>query len=217
MTDERRGATRERRRKAPEGAQPDRAGTILNAALAVFAEKGFAAARVEDVAARAGIAKGTVYLYFESKEALFKGLVRSMAAHPLGRIGMLAASHDGTTEDLLRAVFGVIRREILETDRRFIVRLILTEAHRFPEIAAFYYDEVVSQAIGLFRAIVERGIGRGEVNNDTLIRFPQLVVAPFLTAVLWQGLFDRAAPLDVEGLFQAHLNILFTALRSDGS
>ncbi|MGH8503761.1 MAG: TetR/AcrR family transcriptional regulator [Gammaproteobacteria bacterium] len=194
--------------------QAERVEEILGAALGVFMEKGFAAARIEDVAARAGIGKGTVYLYFKSKDALFKALVRTVAGPPLHKIEALLDGYDGPTEALLQGAIGVIKREVLDTDRKFIVRLVLTEAHRFPEIAAFYYEEVVSRALTLLRAVAERGVARGEFTHDALIRFPHLIVAPFLLAVLWGGLFERLAPLDVEKLLQAHVELLVRGLRA---
>lgn len=197
--------------------QMERSETILDAALAEFIEKGYAAARIEDVAARAGIAKGTVYLYFESKEALFKALIETAAAPPIGKLQALLPGYEGSAEALLRAAIGIVKREVLDTDRKFIVRLVLTEAHRFPEIAAFYHEEVISRALGLLRAIAERGVTSGEFTHDTLIRFPQIFVAPFLLAVIWGELFERYAPLDVEDLFQAHIDLLIRGLRGEKS
>lgn len=197
--------------------QTERSETILDAALAEFIEKGYAAARIEDVAARAGIAKGTVYLYFESKEALFKALIETAAAPPIGKLQALLPGYEGSAEALLRAAIGIVKREVLDTDRKFIVRLVLTEAHRFPEIAAFYHEEVISRALGLLRVIAERGVTSGEFAHDTLLRFPQLFVAPFLLAVIWGELFERYAPLDIEGLFQAHTDLLVRGLRGEKS
>jgi AcrR family transcriptional regulator len=208
---------RKRRARARPVPQEERAEEILRAALGVFLEKGFAAARIEDVAARAGIAKGTVYLYFDSKDALFKALLQSAAAPPLGKVEALLDGYEGSAEALLRAAIDIIKREILGTDRKLIVRLVITEAHRFPEIAAFHYEEVVSRIMGLLRRLVERGVASGEFAHDALVRFPHLVIAPLLLAVVWEALFERQAPLDVDGLFEAHVNLLVRGLRKEGA
>ena len=197
-----------KRSRAPAVPQAERAQEILSAALRVFIEKGFAAARIEDVAREAGLAKGTLYLYFDSKVALFKGLIQTAAAVPIGKVQALLNATEAPTDEVLRAVIGVIKREIFATDRKLIVRLVLTEVHRFPELADFYYVNVVSRAMQILRAILERGLERGEIADDSLVRFPQLIIAPFLVGIMWQALFDRQAPLDVEGLMQAHLDIL---------
>lgn len=170
---------------------------------------------MEDVAREAGIAKGTVYLHFDNKEALFKALIRSATAAPIGRIEELLESYEGSTEALLRTMLDVIKREILETDRRLVVQLVLTEGHRFPEVADFYYAAVVSRAIGFLRAIIERGVARGEFADNALVRFPQLVIAPFLVAVMWQGLFEQRAALDADGMIRAHLDLLMRALKRE--
>lgn len=203
---------KKRRRRAPAMAPEKRIETILEAARAVFIEKGFAAARIEDVAARAGIAKGTVYLHFDSKEGLFKALIKSITTPPIGRMETLLQDDSLASTELLHRFLGILRSEILGTERRFVLRLLLTEGHNFPEIAAFYHDEVLARVIPLLRGIVERGVERGEFARDTLARFPQLFAAPMLLAVMWEGLFGRTDPLDVDGLMQAHLDLLLHGL-----
>ena len=190
---------------------------ILDAALDVFAEKGFAASRLDDVAARAGIAKGTIYLYFASKEALFEGLIRSSIVLPIEAVRHELLSRDLPAEASLRFLFAWMRRELLGTRRKEIVRLVLSEAGRFPALAEFYHREVVSRGMGLFREIAERAAARGEFSGDELARFPQLVIAPGLVAILWTWLFDRFEPLDVAGLLDAHLAVLMRALKGRDS
>lgn len=195
-------------------APQDRSKAILEAALAVFIDKGFAAARIDDVAKRAGIAKGTVYLYFDGKEALFKELIRSVTAPPTKHLQALLRDDTRTSGELLAQALQILRREILGTERRFVLRLLLTEGQNFPEIAAFYHDEVVAKAMGLLRAIAERGVARGEFARDALARFPQLFAAPMLLAIIWEGLFGRRDPLDVDGLLAAHLDVLLHGLEA---
>src|SRR5919199_3891638 len=190
---------------------------ILDAALDVFAEKGFAASRLDDVAARAGVAKGTIYLYFASKEALFEGLIRASIVLPIEAVRQEVLARDLPAEAILRFLFAWMRRELLGTRRREIVRLVPSEAGRFPALAEFYHREVVSRAMGLLREVAERAAARGEFQGDELARFPQLAIAPGLVAILWSWLFERFEPLDQEGLLDAHLAVLMRAFKGRGS
>jgi AcrR family transcriptional regulator len=189
--------------------------TILDAALDVFAEKGFAEARLDDVAARAGVAKGTIYLYVASKEALFEALIHSGIAVPIEAIEEKVLALDLPAEATLRMLFAFLRQEVLGTRRKEIVGLILSEAGRFPELAAVYHREVVSRGMRLIRRIAEKAVARGEFRSDELARFPQLAIAPGLLALIWTNLFQHLEPLDVEGMFEAHLGLLMRALKGE--
>jgi AcrR family transcriptional regulator len=189
--------------------------TILDAALAVFSEKGFAEARLEDVAARAGIGKGTIYLYVSSKQALFEELVRSGIGAPIQAMEAKVQALDVPVETVLRTLFAFFRVEILGTQRKDIIRLLLSEAGRFPDIAELYHREVVTRGLRMLRAIAQQAVARGEFRSDELVRFPQLAVAPALVAILWGHLFERFESLDAEALFEAHLALLMRALRSE--
>jgi AcrR family transcriptional regulator len=201
-----------RRRRAPSLPPEERMEGILRAAADVFTEKGFAAARIEDVAVRAGIAKGTVYLHFASKEALFKALIETTVAPSVGHMEDLLHDERIASADLLRRVLGVVRGEILGTDRRRIVRLVISEGHRFPDVARVYHDQVIRRAMDLVRKIVERGIARGEFDRDELLRFPQLFAAPLLVALVWEGLFEPREPLDADAMLDAHLDLVLRGL-----
>jgi AcrR family transcriptional regulator len=185
---------------------------ILDAALEVFIEKGFADARLDDVAARAGVAKGTIYLYVASKEALFEALVHSRIAVAIEAIEEKVLALDLPVEATLRMLFAFFRQEVLGTRRKEIIRLILAESGRFPEIAAVYHREVLSRGMRLLRAIARKACERGEFRSDELERFPQLAVAPAIVALLWLNLFQHFESLDVEGMFEAHLQLLMRAL-----
>jgi AcrR family transcriptional regulator len=201
-----------RRRRNGEGA-PDRREAILAAALDEFSARGFAAARLDDVARRAGVAKGTIYLYFRDKEALFQDLVRSV-------IGPLIARFEASAEIDLPArlvaerIVDMFVREIYGTRRKDVIRLIIAEGPRFPKLAEFYYREVISRVIAAVRALLRRAAERGEIPADALARFPQLLVAPGVVAIVWSGLFDRFEPLDVAALMRTHLDLLFGERRS---
>jgi AcrR family transcriptional regulator len=188
---------------------PDRREAILDAALDVFSAQGFAAARLDDVAAQAGVAKGTLYLHFRSKQDLFEQLVIHAVKPVLDSAGLLATDPDRPMRDVVASLHHLFRREVLGTRRKEILRLVLAEGPRFPAIAAFYHREVVTRGLGLIRRLAERGVARGEIRSDAIARFPHLVFAPLLLAVLWDGLFSQLEPLDVEGLLEAQRRLVF--------
>ena len=202
---------RSRARSAEE--REARLQAILDAALDVFGQKGFAETRLEDVAARAGIGKGTIYLYVSSKQALFEALVRSGIAAPIEKLEARIMALDRPVEDTLRLLLTFLRTEVLATRRIEIVRLLIAEAGRFPEIARFYHDEVVARGLRILRSIAERAVERGEFRSDELVRFPQLAVAPGVVAILWAHLFQPFDPLYIEAMFEAHLALLMRALK----
>ncbi len=181
--------------------------SIVKAALAEFCARGFAATRIDDVAARAGVAKGTIYLHFDDKEALFREIVATMLV-PLIAV-LEAPPADIPIREVLGRFFDLFVEEVYATERRNVLRLVMTEGPRFPELAEFHYRNVVARAIAAMRALLQRAHARGELKNDALVRFPQLIVAPGLVAIIWSGLFDRFSPLDVSAMMRAHLDLLF--------
>jgi AcrR family transcriptional regulator len=188
--------------------QVERREAILAAALEEFSASGFAATRLEDVARRAGVAKGTIYLYFRDKESLFQELVRAMLG-PLVRTIEAAPMADLSARAVAEAIADMFAREIFGTRRKDVIRLIIAEGSRFPKLAEFYYHEVIERVVIAVRALLTRAVARGELRNDALARFPQLLIAPALVAIVWNGLFDRFNPLDVRALMRAHIDLLF--------
>jgi AcrR family transcriptional regulator len=181
---------------------------ILAAALEEFSAQGFAAARLDDVAARAGVGKGTIYLHFRDKEALFQELVTTMLVPFIANLE--AAPPAGLPiRTVLERLIDRFVREIYGTERRKLIRLVMTEGPRFPQLAGFHYEHVVKRALAAMRVLLEGAHLRGELPNDALLRFPQLVIAPGMMAIVWSGLFDRFAPLDVAALMRAHLDLIF--------
>jgi AcrR family transcriptional regulator len=185
---------------------------ILAAALDEFSARGFEAARLDDVAKRAGVAKGTIYLYFRDKESLFEELISAMLAPLVATIEGIGAA-DVPMALISEHIVDMFVREIYETRRKEVIRLILTEGRRFPQIAEFYYREVLSRIIAAVRALLKRAAARGEVPPG-LVDFPQLIAAPGLVAVIWSGLFDRFEPLDVRAMMKTHVELLFGSRRS---
>ena len=181
---------------------------ILDAALDEFAAQGFAATRLDDVAKRAGVAKGTIYLHFRDKETLFQEIIRSVLS-PVVTTVESAMQVDIPIRVISGQLVEVFVREIYGTRRKDVIRLIISEGARFPSIGEFYYREVLSRVFAALRALLARAAARGEIKGDALIRFPQLMGAPVILAVVWNGLFDRFEPLDVRAFLNAHLDVLF--------
>jgi AcrR family transcriptional regulator len=208
-------SSRARYRSATSPPQPNKRGTrkierrdaILAAALDEFSAQGFAAARLEDVAKRAGVAKGTIYLHFADKETLFQELIRAELSPVVGML--VQASHaDVPLRQVTGQLIEVFVREIFETRRKDVIRLVLTEGPRFPKLAEFYYREVISRALEAIRTMLRRAFERGELKSDALVRFPQLLPAPGIVAIVWSGLFSEFEPLDVRGMMRAHFDVL---------
>lgn len=192
-------------------ASAQRRQAILDAALDVFAAQGFAAARLDDVAAEAGVAKGTIYLFFADKEALFEQLLIGAVAPVLAKVEALANVKSMPFDNVLAALFAFFRAELLGTKRREVIRLVLMEGRRFPRIAEIYHREVIAKGLALISKIARQARMRGELTSDDLISFPHLVFAPLVMSLIWDGLFSKSEPLDVEGLLAAHRRLLTNA------
>jgi AcrR family transcriptional regulator len=186
---------------------------IIEAALDEFVARGFTATRLDDIASRAGVAKGTIYLHFKDKESMFEELIRTAMVPLIGRLAAPPAMA-GSVRDVIEAFAQMFIREVASTRRGEIIRLIVSEGPRFPAITDFYYREVVSRGLAGMRALIEIAIARGEIKHKDLARFPQLLVAPAIVAVVWQSLFSRHAPLDTNEMFRTHLDLIFGERRT---
>ena len=198
---------------APASSRAERAAerraAIVAAALDEFIARGFTATRLDDVAKRAGVAKGTIYLHFKDKETLFEELVRTAIVPVVDR--MTTPPIGGSVREALEAFAKTFLREVVATRRADIIRLIVAEGPRFPAIADFYYREVISRGLAAMRGLIEIGIARGEIRLGELKNFPQIVVAPAIVAIVWKSLFERHAPLDANEMLRVHLDLIFGA------
>ncbi|MCC5886339.1 MAG: TetR/AcrR family transcriptional regulator [Gammaproteobacteria bacterium] len=175
-----------------------RPGEILDAALAEFALNGFAATRLDDVAKRAGITKGTVYLYFDSKEALFRALLEQESGRNFAEIDGLLDGYTGPADKLLQLLIRQAGVRLIASDLRHLIRLLIAEGPRFPDLLAFHHAEVISRGRRLIERVLRYGIERGEFRDNGLVKFPQIIVAGPMLAMLWQSLFAEFEPLDLE-------------------
>lgn len=177
-------ASEPQRRTRRKNARP---GELLAAALDLFVEKGYAATRVEEVAARAGVSKGTLFLYFASKEDLFKAVVRENIAGRFAEWQLELDAFEGDSEALLRHCYAVWWQRIGSTKAAGITKLMCSEARNFPALAHFYHQEVMLPGAALVRRILERGIARGEIRPLDLDTGIYLVLAPMMFLAFWKN------------------------------
>jgi AcrR family transcriptional regulator len=170
---------RERRKEA-------RPGELLDAALDLFVEKGFSATRVEEVAARAGVSKGTLFLYFQSKEDLFKAVVRENIANKFPTWQEEFITFEGSSADMLRYALVSWWERIGNTRASGITKLVMSEAQNFPEIAEFYQEEVIKPGNAMIRRILERGVQSGEFRDIDLEQSVHIIVAPMIFLMMWK-------------------------------
>jgi AcrR family transcriptional regulator len=167
---------------------------LLNAALELFVQKGFSATRSEEVAARAGVSKGTLYLYFPSKEELFKAVVRNNLSALIATGQQVADQFDGPSEQLLRLLLQAWWSRVGDTSAGGIFKIIVSEVGNFPELAQFYNDEVIRPAQRLIAGTLQRGIDRGEFRPLPLPETTHLLIAPLLFRALHRHSLGHCAP-----------------------
>ena len=191
---------------------------ILDAALKVFAEKGYAGARMEDIAARAGVTKGTIYLYFENKEAVFKTLVRESIGTTLSEVTANVREYQGSAKDLLRFALTAMAHLLTTSDRVVLPKIIIGESGNFPELARFYREEIIDKGLALMSGLIARGIAQGEFRAVPVEHAVRLCVAPVLLGAMWRTTFAQfdAEPYDYKGLIDTHLDVLFRGLAAEG-
>ncbi|WP_375461282.1 TetR/AcrR family transcriptional regulator [uncultured Enterovirga sp.] len=200
-------------RKRASGAAARRE-AIVSAALAEFSEKGFAATRMDDVAKRAGVAKGTIYLNFTDKQALFEGILQQVLSSAVDRIATERPEPDENTGAFLRRVVVPILAGLPGSSRGEVIRLMISEGARVPDLASIYFRTVMAPGLAALQDLGGRATARGEAGGEVLARFPQLLFAPALVGIVWTSLFDRHLPLDVAGLVEAQLDLIFPKDRS---
>ena len=187
---------------------------LLEAAFAVFVEKGFADARLDDIAAKAGVSKGTIYLYFDSKEAIFKDMIGRVADAKLELVSQLVEAHQGSFAALLRQLAGLMAAHIAQPPLVHFPRLIIGESRRFPELAAFYLESAISRARKVLMRIVERGQEAGEFRPIPPRHVAHLFISPLLFVPIYKTVFEPHEPeaFDLAGHVSAHLDIFLRGI-----
>lgn len=188
---------------------------IMAAGLKAFSESGFAGTRLEDVADAAGVSKATIYLYFDSKADLLKAILRELVSPRMGEMEVIIKSFDGSSFDLLRAVYARATSVISSPDVRPILRLVVAEAGNFPDIAEFYREEIAFRGLYALAHLIERGIERGEFRPCDPIATVQSVIFPLLMNALATEVFGPMPEFATERFFPSHLDFILRGLAAD--
>ncbi len=190
---------------------------LLAAALDLFVERGYAATRLEDVAAQAGVSKGTLYLYFANKEELFKAVVRENVLPALGEAEETASQFEGSSADLFQKIMMGWWERIGNTKLSGITKLMMAESGNFPEVAKFYHEEVISRANAMIIRMLERGIACGEFRKVDTSQVTNVVVAPMLMLTMWKHSFSacQMEPISPREYLQCYFDLLLHGLLND--
>ncbi|HEX7761468.1 MAG TPA: TetR/AcrR family transcriptional regulator [Caulobacteraceae bacterium] len=205
------GQPRWRRRKQARPAE------IISAALSVFAEKGFAAARLDEIAARAGVSKGAVYLYFETKEDLFRAVVHEAVAPNIDAIETAVAAYEGDFSTLAALIMANITRIATGGPVGGVAKMVIGESRNFPELAKVWHDALVSPALAVLAGAIARAQARGEVKPGDPRAYALGIVSPMLMGVLWRETFEPvgAPPFDLPALSQQHLRTVLGGMLTE--
>ena len=194
----------------------DRPGEILFAALQVFSSKGFAAARLDEVAKKAGVSKGTLYLYFESKQALFKAVVTEFVLPQIQQAEEHAESYQGPIRDLMMNLLQHWQTHVLQTELAGIPKMIIAEASNFPELAEFYVENVVNRVLAFISKLIQLGIDRNEFRHCDPVNTARAFLTPMVFSAIWQhsmSVFDKG--FDTKDYLDTHIEIILDGLTKD--
>jgi AcrR family transcriptional regulator len=192
----------------------DRPREICTAALDVFSEKGFAAARVDEIARRAGVSKGTLYLYFKDKEDLFRAVVRDTVAPNIDTVRAMVEGVDLPFAEVIRMFLPRFAALTTQVPVGAVAKMVIGESRNFPELAKVWHDEVVSKALGLIAGLIERAQAKGEVRAGDSRLHAFTLMGPMMMGVLWRETLQPAggAPLDLDALARQHAETVLAGL-----
>ena len=195
----------------------DRPAEITQAALAAFAENGYAATKVDEVAKRAGVSKGLLYLYFKTKEDLFKAVIRSFLSPRIDALIDNIEHSELSAEEFMRGPFLTFATSLPKSPAKILVRLMIAEGPKHPDLFAWYWENVVSRALDALRILIRRGVDNGEFRESSLNEFPQLLVAPVFFSMIWTIVFQPHSNLDTDRFIEAHVNLVLDSIRAKSS
>lgn len=186
---------------------------IAEAAFEAFAENGYAATRVEEVAKRAGVSKGLMYLYFKTKEELFKAVVKNIVVRRVDALIETVQSTELSSEAFLRGPLLDFMKRVPGSPVAIVIRLLISEGQRHPDLVDYYYENVVTKGLAAITHFVDRGVERGEFRASTVSEMPHLFIAPVMLSVIWRILFDKQA-LDTDKLIETQIDMLLTQIKA---
>ena len=191
----------------------DRPQEITEAAFEVFAEEGYAAARVEEVAKRAGVSKGLTYLYFKTKEELFKAVVKSVVVRRVDALVEAVETTELSSEEFIRGPLLEFMKQVPGSPIAIVIKLLIAESTRHPDLVDYYFDNVVAKGLTAISRFVDRGVERGEFRRTTVNDLPQVVLAPMMLSMIWRLIFaDRE--LDTDKLMETQIDMLLAWIKA---
>ena len=186
---------------------------ITEAAFSVFAEQGYARGRIAEVARRAGVSKGLLYLYFKTKEDLFKAVIKNVVMRRIDALESAVEKTELSSEAFMRGPLLDFMKRVPGSPVAVVIRLLIAEGHRHPDLIDYYWSNVVSRGLAALTRIVERGVERGEFRQSAVSDLPQLLVAPVVVATLWRMLFSNRA-LDTDKLIETHVDMVIAYIKT---
>jgi AcrR family transcriptional regulator len=191
----------------------DRPQEITEAAFEVFAEKGYAAARVEEVARRAGVSKGLTYLYFKTKEELFKAVVKSVVVRRVDALVEAVDTTELSSEDFIRGPLLDFMKHVPGSPIAIVIKLLVAEGARHPDLVDYYWENVVSKGLTSISRFIDRGVERGEFRQTAVNDVPQVVLAPMMLSMIWRLVFAKRE-LDTDKLMETQIDMLLAWIKA---
>ena len=191
----------------------DRPQEIADAAFKMFAEKGYAATRIDDVAKRAGVSKGLTYLYYKTKEDLFKAVVKNVVIRRVDSLIGNVESTELSSEEFLRGPLLEFMKKVPGSPIAIVIRLLISEGPRHPDLVNYYYENVVARGLEAIRQFVARGVERGEFRREALDHQPHLFLAPMMLSMIWRLVFTDK-PLDTDQLMESQIELLLAEMKA---
>jgi AcrR family transcriptional regulator len=199
----------EKKSRRRKDARPEE---IISAAIGVFAEKGFGATSIGDIAKRADIARSTVYLYFADKDALIRTAFQERIGSMFSEQGGLLQQMDMPFETVMRRLLFAVYKRLGDTENLVLFRILMAEGNQLPELVKFYHQTIMQNAEKVLRAVIAQGIAQGAVRPEVADYDPKVLVAPTILAGIWQLTFEQVAPLDLDKYINSHLEILMKGI-----
>ena len=191
----------------------DRPQEITAAAFEAFAEKGFARTRVDDVAKRAGVSKGLLYLYFKTKEELFKAVVKSVVIRRVDRLIENVETTELSSEDFIRGPLLSFLKQVPGSPVAIVVRLLISEGPRHPDLVDYYYENVVAKGLAAISGFLKRGVTRGEFRKSAVSDLPHLMLAPVMLSIVW-GIIFNDRQLDTDTLIASQIDMILAYIKA---
>jgi AcrR family transcriptional regulator len=191
----------------------DRPQEITEAAFEVFAEKGYSGARVEEVARRAGVSKGLLYLYFKTKEELFKAVVKSVVVRRVDALLAAVEQTELSSEAFIRGPLLEFMKGVPGSPVAIVIKLLIAEGRRHPDLVDYYWDNVVSKGLKAISGFIERGIERGEFRRTAVSEIPQVVLAPMMLSMIWRLVFTKRE-LDTDKLMETQIDMILAWIKA---